>query len=87
MDYCAFLLERHEPHGIPSTYGHSCMVCANVCLTVMSSFSDITKVSPISHNLKTNSLLTLLLHVMQYDDDNIGQKLKLDENCPVGNGS
>ena len=28
------------PHGVPSPCGHSYMVCATVCLTVMPSFSD-----------------------------------------------
>ena len=37
-DYCAFLLERREPHGVPSPCGHICTVCATVCLTVMPSF-------------------------------------------------
>ena len=34
-NYCAFLLERHEPHGVSSPCGHRCMVCATVCLTIM----------------------------------------------------
>ena len=32
---CTFLLERREPNGVPSPCGHSCMVCATVCLTVV----------------------------------------------------
>ena len=43
-DYCAFRLERREPHGVPSPCGHNRMVCAIVCLTVMPSFSDLTNV-------------------------------------------
>ena len=29
-DYCAFLLKRCEPHGVPSSCGRSCMACAIV---------------------------------------------------------
>ena len=52
-DYCAFLLERREPHGVRSPCGHSCTVCYIVCLRVMPSFSDITGVSVIGHSFKT----------------------------------
>ena len=86
MDYCALLLERREPHGIPSPCGHSCMVCATVCLTVMPSFWDITNVSTIGHSFKTDRSRTPLLHVAQYGDDIIGRELN-SENCLVGSGS
>ena len=44
-DYCASLLKRREPHGVPSPRGHRCTVCATVSLAVTPSFSDITDVS------------------------------------------
>ena len=83
-DYCDFLLERREPHGVPSPCGHNCMVCAIVCLSVMPSVSDITDVSTIGYSFKTNNRLTPLFHDAQYGDDIIGRELNLDENCPVG---
>ena len=49
-DYCAFLIERREPHGVPSPCGYSCTVCATVYLTVMPSLSDIFGVSAIGHS-------------------------------------
>ena len=64
-DYCAFLLERREPDGVPRPCGHSCMACATVCLTVMPS-SDITNVSTISHSFKTDRSHTPLFHIVQY---------------------
>ena len=76
-DYCAILLERREPHGVPSPCGLSCMVCATVCLTVMPSFSDITDVSTSDHSFKTDRSHTPLFHVTQYGDDIIGQELNL----------
>ena len=76
-DYCAFLLERREPHGVPSPCGYSCMMCATVCLKVMQSFSDITDVSTIGHRFKTDRSRTPLFHVAQYGDDNIGRELNL----------
>ena len=42
-DYCASLLERREPHGVSSSCGHSCVLCATVCPTVMPLFSEITE--------------------------------------------
>ena len=48
------------------------MVCVTVCLTVMPSFSDITDVSTIDYNLKTDRSRTSLFHVAQYGDDIIG---------------
>ena len=72
-----FLLERREPHGIPRPCGHSCMVCATVCLAVMPSFSDITNVSTIDHSFKTDRSHTHLFHVTQYGDDIIGRELNL----------
>ena len=87
MDYSAFLLERHEPHGIPSPCGHSCMIHTIVSLTAMPSFSHITDVLTISQSLKTDNRHTTLFHVMQYGDDIIGQELTLDENCLVSSGS
>ena len=54
-DCCAFLLERREPHGVPSPCSHSCTACATVCLTVVPSFSDITDVSTIGHSFKNDS--------------------------------
>ena len=33
-DYCAFLLESRESHGVPSPCDHSCMVCVCVCVCV-----------------------------------------------------
>ena len=68
-DYCACFLERREPHGVPSSCDHSCMVCANVCLTVMPSFSVITDVSPMGHSFKIDRSRTPLFHVMQYGDE------------------
>ena len=84
-DYYALLLERHEPLGVPSPCGHSCMVCvcATVCLTVMPSFSDITDVSTIGHNLKTDSRRNQLFFVAPYGDDFLSRELNLDEKCPV----
>ena len=88
-DLCAFLLERREPHGVPSPCGHSCMVCATVCLTVVPSFSDTTDVSTIGHSSKTDRSRTPLFHVAQYGDDIIGRELNLRklpgrqwESCP-----
>ena len=75
--FCAFLLERREPRGVPSKCGHSCMVCASVYLTVTPSFSDITDVSIIGHSFKTNRSRTPLFHVAQYGDDIIGRELNL----------
>ena len=83
-DYCAFLLERLEPHGVPGPCGHSCMVCATVCLTVMPSFSDITDVSTIGLSFKTDRSRTPLFHVAQCGENIIGRELNLRENCPVG---
>ena len=85
-DYCAFLLERREPHGVPSPCSHTCMGCAAVCLTVMPSFSDTTDVSTIGHSFKTDRIRTPLVHVAQYGDDITGRELNL-RNCPVGSGS
>ena len=76
-DYCAFNLERREPHGVSSPCGHSCMVCATVCLTVMPSFLDITDVSTIGHSFQTDRSRTPLFHVAQYEDDIIGRELNL----------
>ena len=46
-EYCAFLLQRHEPHGVPSPCRHNCMVC--YCLSnSYAIISDITDVSTIS---------------------------------------
>ena len=42
-----------EPHGVPSPCGHSCMVCATVCLIVVPSFSDKSDVSTIRHSPAT----------------------------------
>ena len=39
-------LEKNESHGVPSQCGHSCMMYATVCLTAMTSFSDITNYRP-----------------------------------------
>ena len=64
-DYCAFLHERREPQGVPSPCGHSCRVCAIVCLTVMPSFSDTTDVSTTGHSFKTDRSRTPLFHVAQ----------------------
>ena len=76
-----------KPHGIPSLCGHSYMICASVCLTVMPSFSDITDVLTIGHSFKTDRSRTPLLHFMQYGNDIIGRELNLDVNCLVGNWS
>ena len=76
-DYCAFLIERREPHGVPSPCGHSCVVCAIVCLTVVPSFSDTTDVLTIGHSSKTDRSRTPLFHVAQYGDDIIGRELNL----------
>ena len=56
IDVCSFLPERREPHGVPSPYDHSCIVCVTVCLTVMPSSSNITEVSTIGHSFKTHHL-------------------------------
>ena len=53
-DYCAFLLQRREPHGVPSPRCHSFMACATICLTVIPSFSDITDVSTMGQSVKTD---------------------------------
>ena len=76
-DYCSFLLERREQHGVPSPCGHSCMVYVTVCLTVMPSFSDITDLSTIGHSFKTDRSRTPLFHVAQFGDDIIGRELNL----------
>ena len=85
-DYCAYLLERRKPHGVPSPCGHSCVACATVCLTVMPSFSDTTDVSTIGHSFKTDRSRTPLFHVAQYGDDITGRELN-SENCSIGSGS
>ena len=83
------LLERHEPHGVPSPCDHSCIVYATVCLTVVPLFSDTTNVSTIDHSSKTDRSRTPLFHVAQYEDDIIGRELNLRklpgrqwESCP-----
>ena len=48
-------------------------VCATVCLTVTSSFSDITDVSTIGHSFKTVRRRTPVCDVAQYEDDIIGR--------------
>ena len=62
---------------VPSPCGHSCMVCATVCLIVMPWFSDITDVSTIRHSFKTDRSRAQLFHVAQYGDDIIGRELNL----------
>ena len=85
MDSCAFLLERHEPHGIPSPCGHSCMVCATVCLTILPSFSDITDVSTISHSFKTERSRTPLFNVAQYlRRRHYGPRIKSQKTTQMG---
>ena len=48
------------------------MVCATVCLTVMSSFSDTSDVTTLGHNFNSNRSRATLFHVAQYGDDIIG---------------
>ena len=76
-DYCAFLLKRCEPHGVLSPCGHSCMVCAIVCLTVMPPFSDTTDVSTIDHSFTMDRSRTFFFHIAQCKDDIIGRELNL----------
>ena len=78
-DYCAFLLERGEPHGVPSPCGHSFMMCATDCLTFMPLFLDITDVSNKDHSFKTDRSPIPLFHVVQYGDDIIGQELNINK--------
>ena len=66
-----------EPRGVPGPCGHSCTACATVCLTVVSSFSDITGLSTISDSFKTDRSRTPLFHVAQYGDDITGRELNL----------
>ena len=87
MRQLGFLLESRQRQGVPIPYGHSCMVYATACLTVIPSFSDINYVSTIDHSFKPNNRCTPSFHVSQYGDDIIGRELNLDENCPVGSGS
>ena len=72
-----FLLERREPHGVPSPCGHRFMVYATVCLTVVPSFSDINNVSTIGHSFKTDRSRIPLFHITQYGDDIIRRELNL----------
>ena len=53
-DFCAFLLEKRDPHGVPSSFGHSCMACATVRLPVTPSFSVVTDVSTLRLRFKTD---------------------------------
>ena len=55
----------HEPHGIPSPYYHSCVVCVTICLTVMTSFSNTTDVSTTDCSFKTNNLTLISCNVVR----------------------
>ena len=78
-DYCAFLIERREPHGVPSPCGLRFMVYTTVCINaiVMPSFSDKTDISTIGHSFKTDTSHTPLCHVAHYGDDIISRELNL----------
>ena len=54
-----------EPHGIPSPYYHSCIVCLTICLTVMPSFANIAEVSTTDHSFKTKNLTLISRHVVR----------------------
>ena len=73
--------------GVPSPCGHSCMVCATVCLTAMPSFSDISDFQQSAKFQGRQKLHPLFFHVAQYGDDIIGYLLNFDESCPVGSES
>ena len=80
--YCAFLLERREPHGVPRPCGHRC-VC--VCATVCHCFSDNQRFNyDIGHSFKTDIRRISFFYGAPYGDDVIGRELNLDENCPIG---
>ena len=51
--------------------------CANVCLTAMPPFSDMTDVSTFCHSFKTHRSRTCLFHIAQYGDNIIGRQLNL----------
>ena len=87
LNYCAFLLKRHEPYGIPSPWSYSYMVCATVCLTVMPPFSGITDVWAMGHSFKTDSRRTPLLHISKYGYDIYRPRIKSLWKLPSYNWS
>ena len=67
------LLERREPHGVRSICGHSCTMCATVCLTVMPSFSDAFQLSATIYIPMED-----LFDVAYYENHIIGRELNID---------